>query len=108
RAREPRGACFRGLIVPRPQIQRDLAGEAGREPDNAFVVLLQHFLIDAWPAVKALEEPYRRKLDQVLVTRPVFGEQHEVRVCGAQRGERVAGRLLARVPAAEPGIALEA
>ncbi len=56
RAGEPRGARLRGFVIPLAQIQRDLSREARGQTDDSLVVLRQHFLVDARPAVIALEE----------------------------------------------------
>ena len=55
---EPLGARLRGLVIPLAQIQRDFPGETGGEPDQPLAMPLQYFLIDARPAVIALEESY--------------------------------------------------
>ena len=53
---EPGGTRLSGLVIPLAEIQRDLPGEAGGEPDDPLVVLLQHLFVDARPAVIALEK----------------------------------------------------
>src|SRR5262249_55549513 len=70
RAREPFRARLRRRVVPLPQVQRDLTGQARRETDDALAMLRQDLLVDARPAVIALEEAYRGKLDEVLIARP--------------------------------------
>ena len=57
RAREPLGARLRGRVIPLAQVERDLTGQAGGQADQPIVVLRQHLLVDARPAVIALEEP---------------------------------------------------
>src|SRR5262249_41081888 len=97
---------LRGRVVPLPQVQRDLTGQARRETDDALAMLRQDLLVDARPAVIALEEAYRGKLDEVLIARPVPGEEHEMGIVGAQR---CVGRgFLAALAAPEREICLEA
>src|SRR5207247_8946654 len=90
------------LVVPLPQVQRDLARQAGGEADEAFVVALQHLAVDARPPVVTLEEPDGRELDQVVVSPAVPREQDEMRVDGGS-----VRRPLALQAAAEREIGIE-
>src|SRR5439155_9696753 len=68
---EPAGARRRRLVVPLPQVQCDLAREAGGETGEALAVALQDLAVDARAPVEPFEEPDRGQLDQVLVASAV-------------------------------------
>ena len=84
------GARLRRLVIPLPQIQGDFARQAGGERDQPVLVPLQHFAVDARPAVIALEEADGRERDEVAVAGAVAGEQHEVRVVGGGAAQPLA------------------
>ena len=84
------GARLRRLVVSLPQVQGDLARQARGERDQPVLVPLQHFTVDARPAVIALEEADGRELDEVAVAGAVAGEQHEVRVVGGGAAQPLA------------------
>src|SRR3989454_3925156 len=67
------GARLRRLVIPLPQVQRNLARQAGGEPDQAVRVLLQHLTVDARPPIEPLQESDGGELDEVLVSR---SEEH--------------------------------
>src|SRR6266699_4499975 len=98
------GARLRGFVVPLSEVQGDLAREAGREPDQAARVPLEHLPVDARPAVKPLEESDGRELDEMLVAGAAPREQHEMRI----RPRRFGRGALALVPVAEREVCLEA
>ena len=62
---------------------RNLAGDAGREADDALVVLAQEVLVDARLVVHALDVGQRDELDEVAVARLVLREQDQVVVADA-------------------------
>ena len=62
---------------------RNLAGDAGREADDALVVLAQEVLVDARLVVHALDVGQRDELDEVAVARLVLREQNQVVVADA-------------------------
>ena len=62
---------------------RDLAGNAGREADDALVVLAQEVLVDARLVVHALDVGQRDELDEVAVARLVLREQDQMVVADA-------------------------
>src|SRR3989449_5332053 len=67
-----------------------ISRQAGGERDQPVLVPLQHFAVDARPAVIALEEADGRERDEVAVTGAVAGEQHEVRVVGGGAAQPLA------------------
>ena len=58
--------------------ERHFAAEAAREPNQAFVMLTQRFLIDPGLVIKAIEIGGARELQQVLIAGPVGGEQNQM------------------------------
>ena len=57
---------------------RYLAGNAGRQADDALVILAQEILVDARLVVHALDVGQRDELDEIAVARLVLREQDQV------------------------------
>ena len=66
------------LIIACEQCLRDFACKTGRKTDQAFVMLLQKFLVHPGLGVKTLNEAGRNQLDQVFITGFVFAQQHQM------------------------------
>ena len=62
---------------------RDLTGDAGRQADDALMVLAQEVLVDARLVVHALDVGQRDELDEIAVARLVLREQNQVVIAHA-------------------------
>src|SRR5690606_22210036 len=102
RGREPLGRLPGLFVVALTQVERDLAGEAGRQAYDALAVRREDVLVDARTAIEAFEIPDGAELDQVPVSGPVLRQQHQVTVL--RRGP---GGLLGRGAGPEGEVRLE-
>ena len=71
----PQGRSLSALVIAGQDRLRDLARQAGRQADEAFVVLLQQLLIHTRLGVEALDKGGRNQLGKVFIARLILAQQ---------------------------------